>query len=446
MAAESQMALKDMVGFSDFEAPDPNLINTCIHCGLCLNECPTYRLLRVEMDSPRGRIQLIKAVDESRMSLTEESFAKHIFLCLDCRGCETACPSGVQYGPLVEAARAQLTVAGNVPTGIKVANFVLRHVFRNPGRLRFVARLLRLYQRSGMQRLVRISGVLKLLPGDLAKAEAMAPEISDRFVDPGSIAFVSTQGDVRHRVAFLSGCIMSVAFSDVHEASLRVLARSGCEVVLPEGQVCCGALSYHNGDRDTARDLARANVEAFEAHEVDAIVVNSAGCGSTMKEWGDILADDPEFADRAKAVAAKVQDFSEWLARIGIGTDLGAIDERVTYQDACHLRHAQKIADQPRDLIGSIPGVELVEMRNSVLCCGNAGIYSALNTEISMGILDEKLDNIAHTEATTIVTTNPGCQLHIGSGLKARGGNARIVHIAQLLDEAIAKAEVPTAT
>ncbi len=374
MAAETQMTLKDMVGFSDVEAPDPRLINTCIHCGLCLNECPTYRLLRMEMDSPRGRIQLIKAVDESRLSLTEESFAKHIFLCLDCRGCETACPSGVQYGPLVEAARAQLTVAGNVPTGIKVANVVLRHVFRSPGWLKLAAWLLRFYQRSGVQRVVRFTGILELLPGDLAKAEALTPVISDRFVAPDLIEFVPAEGEVRHRVAFLSGCIMSVAFSDVHDASLRVLASNGCEVVLPVGQVCCGALSFHNGDRETARDLARANVEAFEDHDVDAIVVNSAGCGSTMKEWGDILADDPGYADRANAVAAKVKDFSEWLAEIGIRTDLGAVNERITYQDACHLRHAQKIVDQPRDLIGSVPGVELVEMRNSVLCCGNAGI------------------------------------------------------------------------
>ncbi len=431
------MTLEEMVGFTNVDAPDPRLINTCIHCGLCLNECPTYRLLRVEMDSPRGRIQLIKAVDESRLSLTEASFSKHIFLCLDCRGCETACPSGVRYGPLVEAARSQLTAAGNVPRGIRVANVVLRHLFRSPRRLKLAARLLRFYQRSGLQRLVRSSGVLKLLPGNLASAEALTPVISDRFVDADSVEFVPAQGEARRRVAFLSGCIMSIAFSEVHEASLRVLSRAGCEVVLPKDQVCCGALSFHNGDRETARDLARANVRAFEKSDVEAIVVNSAGCGSTMKEWGDILADDPDYANRAKAVAAKVKDFSEWLAETGVGADLGAIDARVTYQEACHLRHAQKIVDEPRELIRSIPGVELVEMRNSVLCCGNAGIYSALNTEISMGILDDKLDNITATEATMVVTTNPGCQMHVAGGLKARGVNARVVHIAQLLDEAM---------
>ncbi len=435
------MTLEEMVGFTDIDAPDPRLINTCIHCGLCLNECPTYRLLRVEMDSPRGRIQLIKAVDESRLSLTEESFAKHIYLCLDCRGCETACPSGVQYGPLVEAARSQLTAAGNVPRGIRIANFVLRHLFRTPRRLKFAARMLRFYQRSGLQKLVRASGVLKLLPGGMADAEALTPVISDRFVDAGAVEHVPARGETRHRVAFLSGCIMSVAFSEVHEASLRVLSRAGCEVVLPKDQVCCGALSFHNGDRETARDLARANVRAFEEIDAEAIVVNSAGCGSTMKEWGEILADDPDYAERAEAVAHKVKDFSEWLAGTGLGTGLGTLDARVTYQEACHLRHAQKIVDEPRDLIMSIPGVELVEMRNSVLCCGNAGIYSALNTEISMGILDDKLDNITATEATTVVTTNPGCQMHVSGGLKSRGSNARVLHIAQLLDEAMTKGQ-----
>ena len=427
----------DMVGFSDVQAPDPNLINTCIHCGLCLNECPTYRSLRVEMDSPRGRIQLIKAVGESRLSLTEESFAEHMFLCLDCRGCETACPSGVQYGHLVEAARAQLTEVGNVPAGIKMANLLLRHLFQSPRRLKLVARVLRLYQRSGFQWLVRTTGVLRLLSSRLAAAEALAPVISSRFVDADSIKFLPAHQETRYRVAFLSGCIMSVAFSDVHEASLRVLTGIGCEVVLPDGQVCCGALSFHNGDRSTARDLARRNIEAFEVHEVDAIIVNSAGCGSTMKEWGEILADDPDYAYRAKVLAKKVKDFSEWVAEIGLHTDLGNIEERVTCQDACHLRHAQKIVDAPRDLIRAIPGVQIVEMHNSVLCCGNAGIYSAVNTALSQEILADKLDNIAATEASTVVTTNPGCQLHISGGLKARGSSARIIHIAQLLDEAM---------
>ena len=430
------MKLADMVGYSEIDAPDPRLINTCIHCGLCLNECPTYRVLRVEMDSPRGRIQLIKAVDEGRLSLADKSFARHIFLCLDCRGCETACPSGVQYGRLVEAARAQATVVGNIPRGIKVANFVLRHVFGRPALFKLLARSLRFYAKSGLQRFVRASGLLRALPKSLANAESMTPAISDRFVDAGSVDFVPAEGEARHRVAFLTGCIMSVSFADVHEASLRVLARNGCDVVVPEGQVCCGALSLHNGDRETARRFARTNVEAFEKQEVGAIVVNSAGCGSTMKEWGELLADDPVYADRAAAVAGKVKDFSEWLVEIGFDADSAALSGRVTYQEACHLRHAQGIVSEPVELIESIAGVELVEMRNSILCCGNAGIYSALNTEVSLGILDEKLDSIAATEATTVVTTNPGCQMHIGTGMKARGMDARIVHIAQLLDEA----------
>ena len=325
---------------------------------------------------------------------------------------------------------------GNIPRGIKVANFVLRHVFGRPALFKLLARSLRFYAKSGLQRFVRASGLLRALPKSLANAESMTPAISDRFVDAGSVDFVPAEGEARHRVAFLTGCIMSVSFADVHEASLRVLARNGCDVVVPEGQVCCGALSLHNGDRETARRFARTNVEAFEKQEVDAIVVNSAGCGSTMKEWGELLADDPVYADRAAAVAGKVKDFSEWLVEIGFDADSAALSGRVTYQEACHLRHAQGIVSEPVELIESIAGVELVEMRNSILCCGNAGIYSALNTEVSLGILDEKLDSIAATEATTVVTTNPGCQMHIGTGMKARGMDARIVHIAQLLDEA----------
>lgn len=433
------MNLATMVGYSDVDAPEQKLIDTCIHCGLCLNECPTYRVLRLEMDSPRGRIQLIKAVKDGRMSLADESFRKHIFLCLDCRGCETACPSGVKYGPLVEAGRAQMTQVGNLPRGIKLANFVLRHVFAHPGRFRLLARALRFYQRSGLQWTVRKLGILSVLPGGLGKAEKLTPRISDSFVDAQALSTIAPEGPRRYRVGFLTGCIMSVAFAEVHRASLRVLARNGCEVVVPKEQVCCGALSLHNGDRRTARELARRNIDAFEKEELDAIVVNSAGCASTMKEWGEILKADAEYAQRAEAVAGKVKDFSEWLAQIGLTGDMQSIEGRVTYQEACHLRHAQKIAAQPRKLIGAVPGAKLVEMRNSHICCGNAGIYSALNTDLSLRILEEKLDSILATGATTVVTTNPGCQLHIRMGLAERNAPVRIVHIAEFLDEAYRK-------
>lgn len=431
------------IGFSGTAAPDPRLIQTCIHCGLCLDECPTYRHLRVEMDSPRGRIQLIRAVDEGRLSLADESFSKHIYLCLDCRGCETACPSGVKYGPLVEAARAQATQIGNIPRGLKIANFVLRHVFLRPGRLRFLASALRLYQRSGLQTLVRKSGLLRLLPGDLESSESMTPIMSPAFLNPSRLPLIPAEGERRFRVGFLSGCIMSVAFAGVHRASLNVLARAGCEVVLPPDQTCCGSLSLHGGDRLTARQAARRNIDAFLAADVEAIVVNSAGCGSTMKEWGELLADDPRYAEKAHALAGKVRDFSEWIAEIGLNADPGRMDERVVVQDACHLKHAQGISTQPRDLVAAIPGVELVEMENPHLCCGSAGLYSALNPDLARDIRADKLTNIAATGARTVITTNPGCHSHIQAGLAEQNSPVRIVHLAEFLDEAHRNLDTP---
>ena len=424
------------VRFLGADAPDRKLIDTCIHCGLCLNECPTYRVLRVEMDSPRGRIQLIKAVDEGRLSLAEKSFREHMFLCLGCRGCETACPSGVKYGPLLEATRAQANRVGNVSTGLRVANLMLKHVVAKPGRLRVLAGALRMYQRSGLQWLVRRTGVLKLLPGGLARAEKLTPVISDRMFRTPDCSVLPAAGEAKYRVGFLTGCIMSVAFAEVHRASLRVLARNHCEVVIPRDQVCCGALSVHNGDLETARDLARKNIEAFEDPELDAVVVNSAGCGSTMKEWGHLLAGDPAYAERAQRFSAKVKDFSEWLAEIGIDRNMSPVPGRVTYQEACHLLHAQKISKQPISLIQAIPGIDLVDMANKHLCCGSAGIYSALNTELSLQIRDEKLDSILATGVTTVVTSNPGCHMHLRLGLADRGSKVRMIHIAELLDEA----------
>lgn len=424
------------ISFSGSTAPDRGLINTCIHCGLCLDECPTYRDLRVEMDSPRGRIQLIRAVDEGRLSLADESFRDHIYLCLGCRGCETACPSGVKYGSLLEAARTQMTDVGNIPRGLKVANFVLRNVFSRPGWLRALAAGLRFYQKSGLRSLVRRSGVLRRLPGSLEKSESMMPVMSGAFLNPKDLPLVQAEGERRFRVGFLTGCIMSVAFAEVHRASLRVLARAGCEVVLPPEQVCCGSLSLHAGDRLTARKAARRNIDVFDAAGLDAIVVNSAGCGSTMKEWGELLADDARYADRAHEMAGKVRDFSEWMAEIGVGAEAGRSKERVVVQDACHLNHAQGITRQPRDLVAAIEGVELVEMENPQLCCGSAGIYSALNPELAGRIRDEKLATIEATGASTVITTNPGCQGHIEAGLREAGSAVRIVHLAEFLDEA----------
>ncbi len=423
--------------FSATDAPDPGLISTCIHCGMCLAECPTYRVLRVETDSPRGRIELVRAVHEGRLGLAEPSFSKHIFQCLDCRGCESACPSGVEYGPIVEAARAQATQSGNLPRGMAGANFLLRNILGRYWLMRAGARVLRLVQQTGLDRLAERLGLLRLLPDGLANAARSAPRISSHFCGAADVAVVPTQGRPRYRVAMLAGCIMQVAFADVNAATIRVLTASGCEVHLPRDQGCCGGLSWHNGDRETGRRLAARNVAVFADDEYDAIIVNSAGCGSSAKEWVEMLSGDDRLAAKAAAVSEKVVDLSEWLDRIGLPEELGPVNVRACYQDACHLRHAQKITAAPRNLLASIPGLEMVEPERPFLCCGNAGIYSLLNPSISEQIRDEKLDTIEETAADRLITTNPGCHMHLGQGLAQRGSRMRPQHLAELLDEAI---------
>ena len=423
-------------GFSAVDAPDASILSTCVHCGLCLNECPTYRVLRVEMDSPRGRIQLIDAVQDGRLALDSPAFLRHTFQCLDCRACETACPSGVKYGALIESVRAQTVQAKLLPTRRRIAQTVLRVVFPRPKLLRLAARGLWVYQRSGLQALVRRLGFLRWIAPTLAAVEALSPPVSDRFLQASDLRFVPAYGERRHSVAFITGCIMSVSFAEAHRASLRVLARYGCDVHIPEHQSCCGALHVHGGDRETARELARRNIDAFDAAEYEAIIINSAGCGSTLKEYGELLADDRGYADRAYAFAGRVRDLSEFLAGIGAAPPAGSISERVIYQDACHLVHAQGVSQQPRELLAAVPGVELVEMEHPTVCCGAAGLYSVTDTDISLAILEERLDAIEATGATTLVSANPGCLLHIQSGARRRGLDLKVMHVAEFLDRA----------
>ena len=418
------------------DAPDASILSTCVHCGLCLNECPTYRVLRVEMDSPRGRIQLIEAVQDGRMALDSPAFLRHTFQCLDCRGCETACPSGVKYGALIESVRAQTVQAGLLPTRRRIAQAVLRIVFPRPKLLRLAARGLWVYQRTGLQALMRRLGILRLIAPPLAAVEALSPPVSDRFLQASDLRFVPAQGERRHSVAFITGCIMSVSFAEAHRASLRVLARNGCDVHIPEHQSCCGALHVHGGDRETARELARRNIDAFDTPEYEAIIINSAGCGSTLKEYGELLADDPRYAARAHAFAARVRDLSEFLAEIGAEPPAGSVNARVLYQDACHLVHAQGVSQQPRDLLAAVPGVELVEMENPTVCCGAAGLYSVTDTDISLAILEERLDAVQATGADIVVSANPGCLLHIQSGARRRGLDLTVMHLAEFLDRA----------
>jgi glycolate oxidase iron-sulfur subunit len=443
-AAGSPDTVSEAPSKSGFHGSDRPLYEDyarCVHCGLCLNHCPTYRLWGLEADSPRGRIRQMALVDEGRLALGD-SFVRHIDQCLDCRACETACPSGVEYGKLVEAARAQIERNYRRPLASRLArSLVYRHLLPHPRRIAAAARLVRFYQRSGMQALVRGTGLLNLL--GMADREQLMPQVSDHFFFSELGRTFPAQGPRRARVALFAGCIAQVSFTALQEATIRVLTANGCEVVVPAGQLCCGALAAHAGVRDVARDLARVNIGVFLREEFDAIVTNAAGCGSTLKEYEQLFAAEDAAHGRARAFGAKMRDVTEFLDGLGLVAPLGAVRLRVTYQDSCHLAHGQKVRDAPRRLIRSVPGVELVEMRLADNCCGSAGVYNVTETSASLELLADKMACARQTGADTIVTANPGCLLQLRAGAEIHGTGQQVLHVVELLDRGIAAATSP---
>jgi glycolate oxidase iron-sulfur subunit len=422
------------MGESNFAGPDRptwDLYATCVHCGLCLNHCPTYRVLGMEMDSPRGRIYQVLQVDAGRLPIGE-SFVTHIDRCLDCRACETACPSGVQYGHIVERARAQIEQHYQRPwLGRMMRNFFYRHVLGDPKLLSFMARLLRFYQRSGLQRALRASGLLKLL--GVAQLESLQPTIDKHFFFDQIGKVFPAEGERRARVALHAGCIASVAFSELNEATIRVLTKNGVEVWVPKGQNCCGALQAHAGYREEARALARQNIKAMLDDRFDAIVTNAAGCGSTLKEYGDLLAESGDHT-AGEAFSRKVKDVTEFLQALGLRAPSQRKDIAVTYQDPCHLAHGQKIRSAPRELLTAV-GLRLEEMPHTDQCCGSAGSYNVTENELSMKILDAKMADIACTSADLVVTANVGCMLQLRAGMQRTGMNRPVKHVIEVLDE-----------
>jgi glycolate oxidase iron-sulfur subunit len=354
---------------------------------------------------------------------------------LDCRACETACPSGVEYGKLVEAARAQIEQNYRRPLFTRaVRSLVYRHLLPHPRRIAAAARMARFYQRSGLQAMARKTGVLRML--GMAERERLMPQIEDRFFFSQLGRTYPAQGTRRARVALFAGCIAQVSFARLNEATIRVLTANGCDVVVPEGQRCCGALSAHAGVRDVARDLARVNLEVFLASTFDAIVTNAAGCGSTLKEYDHLFPQGAPEHERAKAFRAKMRDVTEFLDEIGPVAPLGELPLRVTYQDSCHLAHGQKVREAPRRLIRSVPGVELVEMPLADNCCGSAGVYNVTQTAASMELLAEKMQSARQTRAGVIVTANPGCMLQLRAGAEIHGTGQEVLHVVELLDRA----------
>ncbi len=401
-------------------APVERLLE-CVHCGLCLSACPTYVELGTEMDSPRGRIYLIRAVEDDSLRLSAD-VVRHLDLCLGCRACETACPSGVRYGRIIEEARSYVEANYRRAWWDRWRRRAITAVFPYPERLRVLLAPLRALQQLGAWRaLARIVPPARLVP----------PLRPSRPLPPVSQA----QGTERARVGLLIGCVARELFGATNEAVVRVLNRHGVTVVNPPGQGCCGALHLHAGDPGTARQLARRVIDAFPG-DLDAVIVTAAGCGALMKEYDTLLAGDARYAARAQTFAGRVRDAVEFLATLRLQAPEGAVRERVTYHDACHLAHGQQVRAEPRQLLRLIPGIELVELPEGDRCCGSAGSYNLTERSMARRLLERKIDNILSTDATCVAVANPGCSLQIQFGLRARGLPIRVAHPVELLDEA----------
>ncbi len=430
-----------------FVGPDvpalPDLQN-CIHCGFCLPVCPTYIATGQELESPRGRLHLIRAALDGRVEANGRLLS-HLDLCLQCRACETACPSNVPYGRIMEDARASVMARGarRRPRSWTLQALVLRHVIARPRVLRPLFSLLRLYTRSGLQRLVR-GPLLRLLPARLRALEAQAPSLAGRpFRRSGTLATPQTP---KGRVAMLTGCVHGELYPAMHEATVRVLARIGYEVVAPPAQGCCGALHSHAGDIESARTLARRNIAAFEQAEISDVIVNAAGCGAAMKEYGHLLRNDEQWAGRAQRFAESVRDVLEFVAGQDFARGLGAVDRTVTLQDACHLAHAQGIREAPRTILNAIPGLRLNELATPDRCCGSAGLYSAAQPGMSRAVLDAKMADVESTGADVIATCNPGCTLQLETGVRnSEVSEATVQHVIELLDASYRAGEAATA-
>ena len=425
--------------FDEHHPPDAALIGDCVHCGFCLPTCPTYVLWGEEMDSPRGRIYLMKeGLEGEPMS---DAMVSHWDACLGCMSCVTACPSGVQYDRLIEQTRAQVERRHERSRGDKALRALICSLFPLPNRLRLVRGPLRVLQRTGLDRALRRTGLLERMAPQLAAMESLAPRLGKPEPLPPHLP---ATGERRAVVGLLTGCVQGAFFPGVNAATARVLQAEGCDVVVPQGQGCCGALSVHNGREPEAQRYARRLVDTFEETGVERVVVNAAGCGSTMKEYAELLADDPAYADRARAFAEKVRDVSEILDELGPVAPRHPLPMTVAYHDACHLAHAQGVRAQPRSLLTGVPGLELKEIAEPELCCGSAGIYNILNPEPARELGDRKAANIVATGAQVLVTANPGCLMQVTSAIERSGHPMGMAHTVEVLDASIRGAPVAT--
>ncbi|SDT40599.1 glycolate oxidase iron-sulfur subunit [Actinoplanes derwentensis] len=421
-----------VTAFDGDRPPSADLVSDCVHCGFCLTTCPTYVLWGAEMDSPRGRIHLIgQGLSGEPLS---DSMVGHFDRCLGCMACVTACPSGVQYDRLIEDTRAQVErrhVRGVRERALRAAIFAL---FPYPRRLRLLRGPLRAYQKSGLQKLVGRTGLLRRLAPTIATLESLAPRLHGV---PRPPARVQARGEQRAVVGMLTGCVQSAFFPDVNSATVRILAAEGCEVLIPPTQGCCGALSVHNGRRAEAQRFARRLIDTFERTGMDYFVVNAAGCGSSLKEYGELLANDPRYAGRAAGFAAKVRDLSELLVELGPVARRYPLPMSVAYHDACHLAHAQGVRTQPRALLQGIPGLEVRRIAEAEICCGSAGVWNVLNPGPAADLGDRKAKAVLATDANLLVTANPGCLMQVAAAVRRQGGTIALAHTAHVLDASI---------
>ncbi|WP_088892852.1 (Fe-S)-binding protein [Leptolyngbya ohadii] len=425
--------------FDAHHPPDPKLIDSCVHCGFCLSTCPSYRVIGKEMDSPRGRIYLMDAINEGQAPLNEAT-VQHFDSCLGCLACVTTCPSGVQYDKLIAATRPQIERNYSRSLGDRLFRQLIFTLFPHPDRLRMLLAPLMVYQKLGMPQLVRATGLLKKFSPRLAAMETLLPEVTVKSFQDNLPTIVPAQGEKRYRVGMILGCVQRLFFSDVNEATARVLSANGCEVVIPKSQGCCAALPHHQGQETDAQALARQMIDSFEDTGVDAIIINAAGCGHTLKEYGHLLQDDPNYREKAEAFSAKVKDVQEFLCAIGLTAKLSPLQDQplaIVYQDACHLLHGQKISLQPRQLLRQIPGVTLREPVDAVLCCGSAGVYNMLQPEVAEELGQQKVRNLLNTGASLIASSNPGCSLQVLKHLELQGKKMPLFHPIKLLDLSI---------
>ena len=417
------------------DAPDYQKLMECVHCGLCLPTCPTYAELGVEMESPRGRIYLMRSVVDGRLSLSP-AYQQHISQCLGCRACETACPSGVKFGQLLAGARGQIEQAGapqHPPLARWLRALAFRGILPHPMVLRALGNLLLLYQATGLRALVNLPALRRWLPQRFTGLDQLLPPLPKRAYRAGLEETTAAQGEKRGRVGFLSGCVMPIFFAQINEATVQLMAANGFEVITPRAQRCCGALHAHAGEREDARRLARRNLEVFAQARVDWIVVNAAGCGAMLKEYHELLHHDALLSGAAKQFSERILDVSQFFDRFPFHGPLGTLNLRVAYDDPCHLIHGQRVKDEPRRMLRSIPGLQLLDVPEADWCCGSAGIYNLVHPELSQQILQRKMAHLAAVNPDVIATGNPGCLIQLNTGAKQHGLKAAAVHPVELL-------------